>query len=122
MTAAYELSARAVATREVDVLVLGGGMSGVFAAVAASKAGANVVIVEPTNVLGGQGTSGGVAGFVGDTARVNDPFRELVKRLETYGKIDPYRPNDDRRAYDLESCAFLLQEFVSEAGVEIWLH
>jgi hypothetical protein len=122
MTAAYELSARAVATREVDVLVLGGGMSGVFAAVAASKAGASVVIVEPTNVLGGQGTSGGVAGFVGDTARVNDPFRELVKRLETYGKIDPSRPNDDRRAYDLESCAFLLQEFVSEAGVEIWLH
>lgn len=122
MTAAYELSTRAAAAHDVDVLVLGGGMSGVFAAVAASKAGASVVIVEPSNVLGGQGTSGGVAGFVGDTGRVNDLFRELVDRLEVYGKIDPYRPNDDRRAYDLESWAFLLQEFASEAGVEIWLH
>ena len=122
MPAGYRLSARATTTREVDVVVLGGGMSGVFAAIGATRPGATVVIVEPSNVLGGQGTSGGVAGFVGDTGRVNDVFRNLVARLEACGKIDPYRPNDDRRAYDLETCAFVLQEMALEAGVEIWLH
>ena len=122
MTAEYRLSARAITTREVDVVVLGGGMSGVFAAIGARRPGMSVVIVEQSNVLGGQGTTGGVAGFVGDTGRVNDVFRNVVARLEACGKIDPYRPNDDRRAYDLETCAFVLQEMALEAGVEIWLH
>lgn len=108
--------------REVEVLVLGGGMSGAFAALAAREGGAAVVLVEPSNVLGGQGTAGGVAGFVGDTARVNDAFRELVARLEACDAIDPYRPNQDRRAYDLELCAFALQEMLDRRGVEIWLH
>ena len=122
MTADYTLSARAIRSHEVDVLVLGGGMSGVFAALGAKRGNASVVIVEPSNVLGGQGTSGGVAGFVGDTANVNDAFQELVARLTICGKIDPYRPNGDRRAYDLETCAFVLQELVSEAGIDVWLH
>ena len=121
-TAEYRLSARTITTREVDVLVLGGGMSGVFAAIGASRPDTSVVIVEPSNVLGGQGTSGGVAGFVGDTERVNGVFRNLVARLDACGKIDSYRSNSDRRAYDLETCAFVLQELVVEAGVEIWLH
>ncbi|AMM84044.1 FAD-dependent oxidoreductase [Martelella sp. AD-3] len=118
----YTLSDRAVQTRDVDVLVLGGGMSGVFSAIGAKDETTSVVIVEPANVLGGQGTSGGVAGFVGDTENVNDAFRTLIERLALCGKIDPYRPNEDRRAYDLESCAFILQELVDEAGIEIWLH
>jgi hypothetical protein len=122
MTADYQVSARAMVSREVDVLVLGGGMAGVFAALGAKTATNRVVVVEPANVLGGQGTTGGVAGFVGDSARVNTPFRRLVERLAACGKIDPYRPNDDRRAYDLETCAFVLQEMVDAAGIEIWLH
>jgi hypothetical protein len=91
-----------------DVLVVGGGMAGVMAA--------------SSNVLGGQGTTGGVAGFCGDTARVNRPFAELIGRLEKHGFIEPYRPNDDRRAYDLEWCAYFLQEMVVAAGVELLLH
>ena len=63
-----------------DVLVAGGGMAGVFAAVGARLSGATALIVEPHNVLGGQGTAGGVAGFCGDTRRVNRPFAELVDR------------------------------------------
>jgi hypothetical protein len=122
MTADWRLSARATTTREVDVLVLGGGMAGVFAALGAKTEAIEVVVVEPANLLGGQGTTGGVAGFVGDSERVNDAFRRLVDRLAAAGKIDPYRPNDDRRVYDLESCAFVLQEMADEAGIEIWLH
>jgi hypothetical protein len=118
----YEVTQQGLKVRQVDVLVLGGGMAGSFAAMAARERGASVILVEPTNILGGQGTAGGVAGFCGDSVRVNDLFAELVARLERCGRIDPYDPNDDRRAYDLEICGFLLQEFVAEKGVEIWLH
>lgn len=97
-------------------------MAGVMAALAAKAPGNNVLLVESSNVLGGQGTTGGVAGFCGDTARVNRPFGELIGRLEKHGFIEPYRPNDDRRAYDLEWCAYFLQEMVVAAGVELLLH
>ena len=116
------LDGPAIQTQRADVLVLGGGMAGSFAALAARRGGHSVVLVEPGNVLGGQGTTGGVAGFVGDTARVNPDFQELVARLERCGAIEPYRPNDDRRAYDLELCAFMLQEMLCERGVQILLH
>ena len=59
----------------VDVLVAGGGIAGIFAALGAKAKGLRVLLVEPHNVLGGQGTAGGVAGFCGDTALVNRPFR-----------------------------------------------
>ncbi|CAH1671497.1 FAD dependent oxidoreductase [Hyphomicrobiales bacterium] len=120
----YTLSRTVPVRRAIDVLVIGGGMAGTFAALAAKRAdpSRSVVIVEQSNILGGQGTVGGVAGFVGDTARVNAIFAELVARLERAGKIDPYRSNDDRRAYDLESCGYYLQDMVAEAGIETWLH
>lgn len=97
-------------------------MAGVMAALAARRDALRVIIIESSNVLGGQGTAGGVAGFCGDTTRVNDEFADLVGRLTAAGKIAPYRPDDDRRAYDLEWCAFFLQEMVVERGVEVLLH
>lgn len=105
-----------------DIVVVGGGMAGVMAALAAKTSATRVLIIEPTNVLGGQGTAGGVAGFCGDTARVNAPFAELVARLARHDFIEPYRPNDDRRAYDLEWCAFFLQEMVVAKGIDVLLH
>lgn len=105
----------------IDVIVAGGGMAGLFAAIAAGRAGSSVALIEPSNVLGGQGTSGGVAGFCGDTARVNDVFAELVRRLEEMGAISAYDPLADRREYELEYCGFVLQEMVCEAGVDVYL-
>ena len=115
-------SGRAVRDKTVDVLVLGGGMAGVAAALAAKADDLSVLIADPSNILGGQGTAGGVAGFCGDSVRVNDDFAELVRRLHAIGRIDRYDPNDDRRAYDLEQCAFVLQEMVDRRGIEILLH
>lgn len=105
-----------------DLVVVGGGMAGVMAAMAAKTPQTRVLILEPSNVLGGQGTAGGVAGFCGDTKRVNAPFAELIEKLTRHELIEPYRPNDDRRAYDLEWCAFFLQEMVTSRGIEVLLH
>lgn len=105
-----------------DVVVVGGGMAGVMAAMSAASPGLRVLIVEPSNVLGGQGTAGGVAGFCGDTSKVNHLFDELVARLARHNLIDPLNPLADRRDYDLEWCAFFLQEMVVARGIEVLLH
>jgi len=105
-----------------DVVVIGGGMAGALAAMSAKTPDIRVLLIEPSNVLGGQGTAGGVAGFCGDTERVNDLFAELVGRLEAHELIAPLNPLADRRPYDLEWCAFFLQEMMVERGVEVLLH
>ena len=44
----------------VDVLVAGGGTSGVSAAIGASQAGANVLLIERDAYLGGEGAHAGI--------------------------------------------------------------
>lgn len=105
-----------------DIVVVGGGMAGIMAALAAKDAGNRVLIIEASNVLGGQGTTGGVAGFCGDSERVNDYFATLVKRLSRYELISNYDPTADRREYDLEWCAYFLQEMILENGIDVLLH
>ncbi|MEM8532010.1 MAG: FAD-dependent oxidoreductase [Chloroflexota bacterium] len=46
---------------ECDIAIIGGGLSGVAAALAAAEAGTQVVLSEPTNWIGGQVTSQGVS-------------------------------------------------------------
>lgn len=104
-----------------DVLVAGGGLAGLFAAISVAREGQHVCLIEPANVLGGQGTSGGVAGFCGDTLNVNHVFDELIERLEAMHAIAPYHPKHDRRDYDLELCGFVLGQMVQEAGVVVYL-
>ena len=43
-----------------DVLIAGGGTSGVAAAIGASQAGANILLIERSAYLGGEGTNAGV--------------------------------------------------------------
>jgi len=97
-------------------------MAGVMAALSAKTATNRVLMVEPSNVLGGQGTAGGVAGFCGDTGSVNNDFDELVARLREHKFIREFNPTEDRRSYDLEWCAFFLQEMVLERKIDVLLH
>lgn len=105
-----------------DIVVVGGGMAGVMSALSAKSPENRVLIIEPSNVLGGQGTAGGVAGFCGDTRLVNDDFQDLVSRLHQHGFIREFNPTEDRRSYDLEWCAFFLQEMVQEREIDVLLH
>ena len=62
-----EQSRKVPIVEDVDVLVVGGGMAGVGAAVAAGRAGLKTVVVEYFGCLGGNGTSGMVNNFCGYT-------------------------------------------------------
>ena len=53
-----EPARRTPVRHEADVLVVGGGTAGVAAAVAAARAGADVLLVERSNALGGLATGG----------------------------------------------------------------
>ena len=63
---------------EVDVLVLGGGPSGIAAATAAARHGAATLLVERYGFLGGMGTAAMVTNFCGLFAEVGGAVRRVV--------------------------------------------
>ena len=107
---------------ECDVGVAGGGIAGVYAALAAAKGGANTVLIEQHAFVGGQGTAGGVHTFCGETRLVNDPWRQMLSGLGELDAIVEYRPDKDGRAFEAEGLKFVLQEMLAEAGVRLFLH
>lgn len=65
----------------VDVLVVGGGCSGVAAGIQASRMGASTMIVEPTPYLGGMLTSAGVSAIDGNYRLRGGIFAEFTDSL-----------------------------------------
>ena len=68
-----------------DIIIAGGGMSGVSAAIQATRLGASVLIIEPTNMLGGQATAAGVS-TMDDMSRLNESgiYREFMNRVRSH--------------------------------------
>lgn len=125
-----------------DVVVLGGGPSGVCAAIEASRDGAKVLLIESSGMLGGMATTALVGPFMTNYDRaverptVGGLYREIVERLASRsGAILP----EDTDAPSIHTSfidryhhhvtpfdSFLLQvvldEMVTEAGVEVLLY
>lgn len=124
---------------DYDVAVLGGGPSGVCAAVTAARQGAKVLLVESTGLLGGMATSGLVGPFMtsydrnGEEKTVSGLFEEIIGRLEKFSaviapeKVDaPSIYSSFIRRYHRKLTPFnsfylqiVLDDMVSEAGVEV---
>lgn len=67
-----------------DVLVLGGGTAGAPAAIAASRKGADTIVVESTDQLGGVGTAGQIARYwFGNKVGFTEEIDTGVRALET---------------------------------------
>lgn len=109
---------------EADVAVLGGGIAGVSAALAAAKSGVKVVLVERFAVTGGAGTVGGVASFCGETAGQGEAFDAILAELERFNAISRYEayPQAEMRIFDHEILAVVLQELLLRRGVKLLLH
>ena len=72
-----------------DIIIAGGGMSGVSAAIQAERLSADVLIVEPTGMLGGQATAAGVS-TMDDMSRLPESgiYREFMDKVrEHYAKL-----------------------------------
>lgn len=75
--------------RSVDILIIGGGASGVAAGVQAARMGVDALIVEPTTWLGGMLTSAGVSAVDGNYRMPAGIFGEFREKLaEHYGGLD----------------------------------
>lgn len=78
-----------VPTTQVDVLIIGGGASGVSAAVQASRMGATVFVAEESTWLGGMLTGAGVSAVDGNYRMPAGLFGEFRSRLEEhYGGLE----------------------------------
>jgi len=80
--------------RDVDVLVVGGGIAGVMAALASGRTGARTLLVERFGSLGGTGTAAMMNLFYVPYAATSGPVRELFDRLIAAGHepIGQHRP------------------------------
>ena len=117
-----------------DVLVTGGGMAGTIAAIAAARAGADVLLVERWGFLGGAATAAAVGQFVGwETAAgrrvVAGIAEEVVGRLVALGASDGHSyftmstgHRMDRVCYDPEILKPVLDAMAQEAGVRLLFH
>ncbi len=67
-----------------DIIIAGGGMGGSAAAIQASRMGARVLIIEPTELLGGQATAAGVSTMDDMSRQDSGLYREFINKVKDY--------------------------------------
>ena len=72
---------------DYDVIVAGGGTGGISAAIQAARMGVDVLVVEPTNMLGGQATAAGVSTMDDLSGQKSGLYREFMDRVEEYYSV-----------------------------------
>lgn len=114
-----EVPARQVpVAAECDVLVCGGGVAGLSAAVTAAREGAHTVLIERAGFLGGTATGALMALIVIPFDQLTGFPRELFERLAARGGAGagPVVP------WDPEEYKLVALEMAQEAGAEILLY
>jgi hypothetical protein len=112
-----------------DIIVCGGGPSGVAAALAASRRGAKTLLIERYGFCGGMATSALVNPWSGheyynfDTQRngslIGGIFKEIIINLD---KRKGYGSDLTANAFDEEKLKFVYDEMLLAAGVDILYH
>lgn len=73
-----------ISRRDYDVVVAGGGIGGIAAAIQAVRLGATVLVVEPGDWIGGQATAAGVS-TMDDLSRLRSGlYLEFISRIQGY--------------------------------------
>ena len=125
-----------------DVVVLGGGPSGIAAAIESARCGAKVLLAEAYGMLGGMATTSLVSPFMtnydrdGENVTVGGIFREIIEKLaEKSAAILPENTDSPSihtsfiekyhrhvTPYTSFELQILLDEMVREAGAEVLLY
>jgi ribulose 1,5-bisphosphate synthetase/thiazole synthase len=111
-----------------DVLVCGGGIAGVAAALEAARAGRRTALLEKTILFGGLATAGLIWAYPplydADGNKVTAGLAEELLQLACRygpGGADPSRLGRDWTVFSPAAFILALDEALLEAGVEIWL-
>jgi hypothetical protein len=102
--------------REVDVLVCGGGVSGVGAALGAARAGAKTMVIERNAFLGGAATAVIMNTWNVPIGRMTGVAREIALELAQRGEGNISGPTFP---FDPEGFKQLANEWLTGAGVEV---
>lgn len=129
-----------ICARHYDVVIAGGGTSGVFAALAAARCGAKTALIERKGYVGGIATEGGCGlhsffnlwkAFPGVEKRmvVRGIPEEFIQRLYRSrgcsGHNDTilnYQYDSDTLCVDVEIYKYVALEMLREAGVHVMLN
>ena len=106
-----------------DLIVVGGGLTGAAASVAASRQGLSVLLLEQDGSLGGAMSNSYVFPFMRYKYWADDGwqylsagiFREMVERHKTLGGCSQY-------GWQPEIFKMMLDDLVTEAGVDVLFH
>lgn len=123
-------------TENYDVIVCGGGTSGVAAAIASARGGAKTLLIERVGALGGQMNVSGPPGFsyarlfnCHDEQVMAGIIEETHARLLAEGHAKPHCHNPYREStgftfafVDPEWWGLMIFEMMTENGVELLLH
>lgn len=107
-------------TADYDVIVCGGGTSGLPAAVAAARTGANVAIVERYGFLGGNAAYSIMPCWHGLEEHHCGLLTEFAKSVEDFG-VGP-SPLKDGNHIEPEAVKILFQTMADEQKVHLYLH
>jgi hypothetical protein len=130
---------RQASVRECDVVVVGGGTAGVFAALAAARSGARTALIESKGYVGGIATEGGCGlhsfynlwkSFgVEKRLVVRGIPEEFIQRLYQAGGCSGhnetplyYEYDADTLCVDVEAYKYLALTMLKEAGVQVLLN
>ena len=127
---------------QADVVVIGGGPSGMCAAIAAAREGVQVILVEQAGFSGGMATRGLVGPFMtcydakGETMIIRGLFEEIVNRMVERGfAIHPSEVHggtaftswikighEHVTPFEPEGLKLIMDEMLTEAGVKVLYH
>ncbi len=111
--------------KKYDLIVVGGGLTGVAAAVSATREGVKTLLVERAGWLGGAMSNSLVFPFMRWwTPKQGAPVKELSDGIftEMRERLNRYKTPDKKNHYDPEYFKFMLDDMVEEAGVEVLYH
>ena len=110
--------------RKYELVVVGGGFAGVAAAIAAARAGVDVLLVDKGNCLGGAAVNCLVSPFMPYSTVIDGKhvvlsagiFSEIIRRM------DERHAMVGERFFLEEELKFVLNDMVLEAGVKLLFH
>ena len=116
-----------------DVAIVGGGTSGVAAAIGASDAGKKVLLIERNPYLGGQATNCNVPAFCGFCTSGEKAYQvvkgvgqEVLDRMHKIGYFEDFyvSPSTGNRTvpHDPEITKMIFEEMLKEHNVDFMLH
>jgi hypothetical protein len=130
----FAAGAAASPTESADIVVYGGTPAGIVAAIQAKQDGKTVILIEPSNHLGGLTTGGLGATDIGNKAAIGGMAREFYRRVWRHYRNDAAWVFETRDAYNARNPRFnsaddtmwtfeprvaskIFREMLAEAGI-----